>query len=516
MDFVPSEKYQTGDLPARLSAILEPDDDAIICQTVEGVITGWNHTAESIFGFSADEMIGRHFSILYPPGHDLKDSPATGRIWSDKSSDRYETVLQGKDGRRLHLVLTEIPFKDAAGKILGISTVARDLTERRFLQKSLQTSLQEVINLKAALDEHAIVAITDPQGRITYANDKFCAISKYTLAELLGQDHRLINSGFHPHEFIHDLWNTITQGRVWHGEIKNKAKDGTFYWVDTTIKPFVDRHGKIFQYVSVRTDITTRKRIEEEIQKLNDELEQRVCDRTAELKASNQELEGFSYSVSHDLRAPIRHINGFAKLLRDAAQPGLSEKAVHYLDTISNAAEKMGQLIDALLAFSRMGRADLRLSPTNLNQLATETVHNPQPEMLGRNIQWTIGRLPEAPADPTMLRLVFINLLSNAIKYTLPRNPANIEIGSQADSDGEIVIFVRDNGVGFDMQYANKLFNVFQRLHSEECFEGTGIGLANIRRIINRHGGRTWAEGKTDGGATFYFSLPKNAVNSLP
>lgn len=379
----------------------------------------------------------------------------------------------------------------------------------------LQSSLRdEVANLKAALDEHSIVAVTDPQGKIIHANEKFCAISKYSQAELLGQDHRIINSGHHSKEFIRNLWQTIGQGRVWRGEICNRAKDGTLYWVDTTIVPFLNAEGKPYQYVSIRTDITHRKAAEEQIQKLNEELAHRVQARTAELEASNKELESFSYSVSHDLRAPIRHISGYAGLLRKVAGATLSKQATEYLDTIAHSAKQMTDLIDDLLLFSRMGRAQLQKSTVSLARLVEESISMLQPEKEGRNIVWKIGELPDVKADPTMLRQVFVNLLSNAIKYTAPRNPAEIEIGCVKDSAMELVVFVRDNGVGFDMEYADKLFGVFQRLHSADDFEGTGIGLANVRRIVARHGGRTWANGKVDVGATFYFSLPLSLLNN--
>jgi len=365
------------------------------------------------------------------------------------------------------------------------------------------------MNLKAALDEHSIVAVTDPQGRITYANDKFCAISKYSRNELVGQDHRLINSGHHSKEFIRGLWATINEGRVWKGEFRNRAKDGVCYWVDTTIVPFLDADGKPYQHVSIRTDITERKRAEAEIQKFNEELASRVRERTAELEASNRELEAFSYSVSHDLRAPIRHISGYVGLLRKTVGSTLSEQATYYLESIADSVRQTGHLIDDLLNFSRTGRAEMRKGKVRAGVLVEEAIKSLRPETEHRNIAWKKGEFPEVEGDASMLRQVFVNLLSNAVKYTRRRDPAIIEIGCLQESATEIVFFVRDNGVGFDMRYVDKLFGVFQRLHLADEFEGTGIGLANVRRIVSRHGGRAWAEGKLDGGATFYFSLPQ-------
>jgi signal transduction histidine kinase len=255
----------------------------------------------------------------------------------------------------------------------------------------------------------------------------------------------------------------------------------------------------------IHRDLKLRRHTEEKIRELNKDLEHRA----AQLEAINKELEAFSYSVSHDLRAPLRHIDGFVKLLDRQAVEKLDERGKRYLDIIADSARRMGALIDDLLVFSRMSRAELRHMKVSSNSLIHEALDGLQSETTGRHINWKIGELPEIEADPAMFRQVWVNLISNAIKYTRPRDPAEIEIACADSRNGEYVFSVRDNGVGFDMQYAHKLFGVFQRLHRAEEFEGTGIGLANVSRIVHRHGGRAWAEGRLDAGATFYFSLPK-------
>ena len=240
----------------------------------------------------------------------------------------------------------------------------------------------------------------------------------------------------------------------------------------------------------------------------NARLEREVRERTVALESANHELEAFSYSVSHDLRAPLRHITGFAQILHQSVGASISEEDRHVLERILTSADRMSRLIADLLAFSRTSRAELHRGRVNLQELVESVVAEIQPETAGRNIIWKQGALPEVMADSSLLRQVVSNLLMNAVKYSRPRDPAEIEIGCLPDAK-ETVIFVRDNGVGFDMSFADRLFGVFQRLHSDQEFEGTGVGLANVRRIIARHGGRTWAESRPGEGATFYFSLPR-------
>ena len=256
-------------------------------------------------------------------------------------------------------------------------------------------------------------------------------------------------------------------------------------------------------YYLIRHDVTERRRVAGELQRRGELLE-----------AANKELEAFSYSVSHDLRAPLRHIDGYAALLRKSVEHSLNDKAARYLQTISDSAKQMGQLIDDLLVFSRMGRQEMLHTAVNLDQLIKNILSDLRLDLQGREISWTIAALPNVQGDPAMLRQVFMNLIANAVKFTSTRPIATIEIGVEHPSSTEIVLFVRDNGVGFDMQYAPKLFGVFQRLHRADEFEGTGIGLANVRRIVHRHGGRTWAESVPDKGATFYVLLPTRRRDS--
>jgi len=257
-------------------------------------------------------------------------------------------------------------------------------------------------------------------------------------------------------------------------------------------------------YDDLRVEVEQRKRREDEIRQLNVELGKRAT----ELEATNKELESFAYSVSHDLRAPLRHMVGYSELLQRQASSLLDEKSQRFIRTILDSAKRMGNLIDDLLAFSRIGRAETRKTKVDLEQLVKEVVAEIRQDAKGREIAWKIGPFPVCHGDRSMLRLVVVNLVSNAVKFTRMRTPAEIEIGCADRNNKEVEVFVRDNGAGFDMQYVNKLFGVFQRLHLPEQFEGTGIGLATVQRIIHRHGGEVRAEGAVDRGATFYFSLP--------
>jgi PAS domain S-box-containing protein len=475
-------------------------DYAIIMLDIQGCVMDWNLGAKTIKGWRAEEIIGRHFSCFYTP-EDVAAHQPERRLQQAANEGRAEDEgwRVRKDGSRFWANVVITALRNPDGQLRGFVKVTCDLTDRKRAEDKLKASLKEIGDLKAALDEHAIVAITDPQGKITYVNDKFCAISRFSRRELLGQDHRIINSSFHPKEFIRDLWTTITHGKVWKGEIKNRAKDGSFYWVDTTIVPFLSDDGKPRQYVAIRADITERKAAEEKIRQLNVELEQRVSDRTAE-------LEAFSYSVSHDLRAPVRAIGGFARMVQQDYGAQIPAEACRKLGRIHENAMKMGQLIDGLLTFSRLGRQSLNRRKVLPSPIVQRVLEELQAEQTNRRVEIAAADLPACQADPTLLQQVFANLISNAFKYTRQRDPAVIQIGSR-DEKGQCVYFIKDNGAGFEMKYAHKLFGVFQRLHGADQFEGTGVGLAIVQRIIHRHGGRVWAEAELEKGAIFSFTL---------
>jgi light-regulated signal transduction histidine kinase (bacteriophytochrome) len=304
---------------------------------------------------------------------------------------------------------------------------------------------------------------------------------------------------------VDDIRAEFLRNDRWEGELKKTKADGTEVVVASRWSLRRDEQGRAVAILETNNDITERKRREQEIQSLNREL----ANRSTELEAINKELEAFAYSVSHDLRAPLRHIAGFTELLQKRASAALDQKSNHFMAMMLESAKRMGNLIDDLLAFSRIGRAETQKTLVSLTQLAKEAITEVRQDTEGRNIAWKIGALPEVYGDRSMLRLVLVNLISNAIKFTRTRSQAEIEIGCDNGNKDDLVVFVRDNGVGFDMKYVSKLFGVFQRLHDSDAFEGTGIGLATVQRIIHRHGGKVWGEGVVDSGATFYFSAPR-------
>jgi PAS domain S-box-containing protein len=404
---------------------------------------------------------------------------------------------------------SEVPqyiiFVVFAALLAWFSAVRRSV-EKQFLQSrnDLQKEVAERTQQASLLDlTHDTIFVRDMDDVITYWNRGAHELYGWTFAEAIGkQAHQLLQTAF-PIP-IEEVQAELLRTDRWEGELQKTKSDGSRVVVASRWSLRRDDQGRAAAILETNNDISDHKRREEETRQLNDELGKK----TTALEVSYKELEAFAYSISHDLRAPIRHMAGFTELLQKHASSILDEKSHRYIITILEAAKRMGTLIDDLLAFSRIGRVETRATNVSLEQLVKEVLGEVQPEMDGRDIAWTIGALPDLYGDRSMLRLALVNFISNAVKFTRTGPQAEIEIGCLEKDKGEAVVFIRDNGVGFDMKYANKLFGVFQRLHPTEVFEGTGIGLATVQRIIHRHGGKVWAEGSEDRGATFFFSIP--------
>jgi len=408
-------------------------------------------------------------------------------------------ILQLNDKKKDKLTLDLVQFLEGISSFIGMALIRKKQTEAlRFKNLAFDASL--VAN-----------SIADINANYTEINDTFLRIWGYSSRdEVLGLP---IQSFFNDQNNASEIISSLNSIGQWEGDFTAKKKDGSTFFahgLSTTVK---NDYGTLIGYQSAVIDITERKHAEDEIIKLNETLEQRVIQRTEQLETVNKELEAFSYSVSHDLRAPLRHVSGFVDILTNDVKGKLSEKDLHYLDVINNSAKMMGTLIDDLLSFSRTGRAEIRKTKINMNQLIDEAISQIKLATVGRKIKWNISLLAEVSGDYNLMRLVWVNLIDNAVKYTKTKEKAIIKINCIEEKE-EFIFCICDNGVGFEMKYAQKLFGVFQRLHSSTEFEGTGIGLANVRRIILRHGGRIWVEAELDKGASFYFSLPKEDIEN--
>jgi PAS domain S-box-containing protein len=403
-------RKQAEDMRERLAAIVDSSDDAIISCDLEGNIVAWNRGSAKLSGYSVEEALGKPLSLLFaPPERREEDARVFERVAHGESFEHLETVRVRKDGRRIYVSATVSPIRDSNGKIVGISRISRDISERKEAESRLAAQGLELAASHQALEEQTLM-----------------------------------------------------------------------------------------------------------VRKLNEELELKIAERTSQLEAANRELEAFTYSVSHDLRAPLRHVSGFSKILQADHGSTMAAEAQELLERIEEAIVRMGKLIDGLLSLARLGRQSLHVRENEINAIVTQVISVLQPECEGRQVEWRIAPLPKLPCDAVLIGQVFQNLLGNALKYSRQRSHTVIEIDSIQREGEPAAIFVRDNGAGFNMKYAGKLFGVFQRMHSEDEFQGTGVGLATVQRIIQKHGGTVWAEAEVGRGATFYFSVGRIEAPALP
>jgi len=453
--------------------------------------------------------------MLFPPDRVNEEQEILTRIRHGERMEHFETARVRKDGGRIDVSVTISPIKDSHGRIVGASKIARDITEQKRSEQRLLDTVREMKDIRAALDEHSIVAITDGQGRITYVNDKFCSISKYTREELLGKDHRIINSRHHPKEFFKVLWTTIGGGGVWHGEIKNRAKDGSFYWVATTIFPRLNPAGVPVQYISIRTDITQRKADEAELQRF-----------AADLAEKNKELETIVYTVSHDLRSPLVNVQGFGKQLNRACDKIIAAVAAgrdgqvsaselkapvevaipQALRFINAGVNKMEMLLNGLLRFSRLGRIAFTIQPLDMNEMISEILAAMRFQIDDTHAEVHVAPLPGCRGDRVQTSQAFANLLDNAIKYRDPFRPLRIRVAGSF-KDGMAVYTVADNGIGIAPGHQGKAFEIFHRLNPDSG-SGEGLGLTIAQRVLEREGGKIWIESQEGVGSTFYVALP--------
>lgn len=473
-------------------------DGILILDVDTGRITDVNPFLVELLGFSHDEMVGKTVGDLSPFKDVVSNQTMLERLQKD-GYVRYENLpLETKDGRKKAVEFVSNVYQAGDKKVIQCNV--RDITERKRAELAL-------IRLAAIVEssDDAIMG-KDLNGIITNWNKGAEKIFGYTAVEMTGTSIMRLIPADRKDEENHGMENIKRGKSVEHFETLRQTKDGRLINVAITISAIKDALGEIIGVSKVAHDITDRKAAEEKIHQLNTDLEQRVVERTAQLEAANKELEAFSYSISHDLRAPLRAVNGFAGIVLEDFGPQLPEEGRGYLERIRAGALRMGVLIDDLLAFSRLSRQSVNRQNVNTVKLVQNVLDELKPQRDGRQIEIKTGELPACHGDSALLKQIWVNLISNAVKYTRGREPAIVEIGCTHE-DGEDVFSVRDNGAGFDMKYANKLFGVFQRLHRDDQFEGTGVGLAIVQRIVHRHGGRVWAEAKVNEGATFYFTI---------
>ena len=499
-----SERKKATEEIAYQANLLSYVNDAIIATDEKFAVRSWNAAAERIYGWTADEMIGSTTEKIFQTQFfSTSREEVVRKLWD--TGEFFEEVTQmRKDGTRVNVDAHTVAIRDQDANITGFITVNREITDRKRAELAARESEAKYHQVLDTMMEGC--QIIDPQWRYAYINKVAAEQGKRRPDELLHHTMMEMYPGIENTELFGVLQQCMQASVSRRFENRFEFPDGSVGWYELSIQPVNEG---IF---ILSTDITQRKQTEEELRRLNEKLEERVIERTAQYHAANQELESFSYSVSHDLRAPLRAINGYTRILFEDYSEILDQEGKRVCNIITTETQRMGKLIDDLLSFSRLSRKEIQPARVDMKALAYSVFGELTQETDHERINFKIGKLPSADGDPALLHQVWVNLISNAIKFTSKVDPAVIEVGLKR-SDDELIYYVRDNGAGFDIQYVDKMFGVFQRLHSDDEFEGTGVGLAIVQRIIQRHGGRVWAEGEVGKGATLYFSLPRERSN---